>query len=67
MFCLGLLRIIRDSLDYILSRNDHGENRFYTENRKKIVIFVALVTLLILNAFSSSHLLKLLTSFSTST
>ena len=32
VFALVLLSIIKDSLYYILSRNDQGENSFDTEN-----------------------------------
>ena len=35
MFALVLLSIIKESLDYIWSKNDQGENRFHTEKRKK--------------------------------
>ena len=33
MFTLVLLRIIKDSLEYIESRNDQGEKRFHKEKR----------------------------------
>ena len=36
MFPLVLLRIIGDSLYYISSRHDPGENRFHRENRKNL-------------------------------
>ena len=42
MFPLVLLRIIVDSLDYIYSRNDHGENRFYKEHRKKLFLYFSI-------------------------
>ena len=62
LFALVLLRIFKDSLDYIWSRNDQGENRLHIEKRKKKVIFVALLTLFITNAFSASHEIKLFVS-----
>ena len=35
-FALVLLGIIKNSSDYIESRNEQGENSFHTEKRKKV-------------------------------
>ena len=45
MFALVLLSIIRNSLDYVQSRNKQGK-KTYTKKRKKIAICVALLHLL---------------------
>ena len=40
MFALVLLSIIKNSLDYIYSRNEQGENDFHTEKWKKKMQFL---------------------------
>ena len=59
MFTLVLLSIIKDSID------NQGESSFHTE-KQKLVTFVTLLILFIINAFSSGHLIKLFISFSIS-
>ena len=61
LFTLVLLSIIKDSLDYSLSGNVHGENRFHTKKTKNF--FVVLLTSSIINAFNANHLVKLLILF----
>ena len=62
LFTLDSLSIIKDSLDYSFNRNVQGENKIHTKNEKN-VIFVALLTSCIINAFSDIHLVKLLILF----
>ena len=50
MFALVLLNIIKDSLDYIWTKNVQEENSFHTENKKVTFVvrftwFVMLLTL----------------------
>ena len=65
MFALVLLSIIKNSLDYIYSRNEQGENDFHTEKWKKKCNFCS-ISLFITNTLSISHLIKLSISFSKS-
>ena len=62
----ALLSIIKDSLEYIESRNDQGEKRFHTIKQKNLhfLTFLALLILFITSGLSVSHLRNLFMSFS---
>ena len=53
MFTLVSLSIIKNSLDDIENRKDRGEN-FIQKNKQKNAIFMALLSLFIISAFSAS-------------
>ena len=56
MFTLVSLSIIKNSLDDIENRKDRGEN-FIQKNKQKNAIFMALLSLFIISAFSGSYYL----------
>ena len=59
MLTLALLSIVKDSSDDIENRNHRAENSCHTEKPKNLAIFVAQLTLFIINAFSANHSIKL--------
>ena len=52
VFALVLLGIIKDSLDYIYSRNDQGESSFYIEKSYNFLWHQLLHSLQILSALA---------------
>ena len=56
MFTLVSLSITKNSLDDIENRKDRGKN-FIQKNKQKNAIFMALLNLFIISAFSASYLI----------
>ena len=52
--------VIQGSLDYIEVERSQEKMDFIKKNENSFIIFMAFLTLFIINAFSASHLIKLL-------